>query len=106
MRLTHLPVGTSACLTRIVDGNHEIEIAELRRVTARIQDAVHQVIPSRHQRHVSNALLHLALGLMVQERGAQHTATTLIRLIDTVLEHDDPQSAMPGDFTTRRGDAV
>lgn len=94
------PASTSICLTRIVGSTHEIEIAELRRVMAHIRRAVDLVIPLEHQAQVSNALLYLALEHMVQKSGAQETATTLIRLVDRVLEQDAFRPGLPLDLTS------
>ncbi len=94
------PISTSTCLTRIVDTHRELEVAELRQVVTRIQDAVRQVIPPPHQTHVCNALLQLALEYMVQTCGTQTTATTLIRLIDSVLAQDASPPGLPFDLTS------
>lgn len=84
---------SSACLTRlVVDGDQDIQVAELQSVMNRIQSAVRHVVPRSHEAYVGNALLNLAVSHMVSETGAQRTATILIRLVDLVLERDEPPS--------------
>lgn len=79
---------TSACITRVVmDGDYNIELAELQSVTQRIQQSL-QHIPASQRAYLANALLNLAISRMVSERGAQRTSTVLIRLIDAVLEDE------------------
>lgn len=92
---------SSACLTRVVvDGDQDIQVAELQSVMDRIQGAMRYVVPRSHQAYIGNALLNLAVSRMVGETGAQRTATMLIRLADTVLERDEPPSPQaPVDLT-------
>lgn len=84
---------TSACITRVVmDGDCDIELAELQSVTQRIQQSL-QHIPASQRVYIANALLNLAISRMVSESGAQRTSTVLIRLIDVVLEDEALQAA-------------
>src|SRR5689334_1746125 len=80
----------SRSITRVVvDGDYEIELAQLHSVMQRIQRSL-QSIPEAEQTYVSNALLNLAVCRMLREAGDQRTATVLIRLADVVLETNAP----------------
>lgn len=78
------------CFTRVVvDGDQDIEIAELQAVMQRIRQSL-QHIPEAQRVYVGNALLNLAVCRMLHDTGSQRTATILIRLVDAVLEHEQP----------------
>lgn len=83
----------SGCFTRVViDGDQDIELAELKLVMQRIDAALTHLATPVHRRYLSTALLNLAVCHLLRERGVQNTATTLIRLIDAVLEHGEQPS--------------
>lgn len=93
---------SSVCLTRvIVDGQPGIELAALQDIVERIQSAVQYVVPRSHQHYIGAALLQLAVARLLGEAGAQHTAMTLIRLVDSVLETDAPDAASPREGAVR-----
>lgn len=82
--------GTAGCMTRVVvDGDLDLEVAELQSVMQRIRDSLHH-IPESQRMYVGNALLNLAICRMLRETGKQRTATVLIRLVDAVLDHEQP----------------
>jgi len=82
-----MPVSTASnCLTRVmVDGDHDIEVAQLQSVMHRIQDALCHV-PVTQREYIANALLNLAVARMLREDGAIHTAGILARLGSVVSE--------------------
>lgn len=82
--------GTAGCMTRVVvDGDLDLEVAELQTVMQRIRASLNY-IPESQRMYVGNALLNLAVCRMLHETGNQRTATVLIRLVDAVLEHEQP----------------
>lgn len=82
--------GTTGCMTRVVvDGDLDLEVAELHAVMQRIRNSLNR-IPESQRMYVGNALLNLAICRMLRETGNQRTATVLIRLVDAVLEHEHP----------------
>lgn len=86
MQSNEVPSG----ITRVVvDGDSNIEIAELQSVMLQIQQSLQQV-PHSRRGYIGNALLNLAVSQMLRDIGAQRTSTVLIRLIDAVLESDTP----------------
>jgi len=65
----------SGCITRVVvDGNHEVELAELQLVMQRIQSALRHIVPPAQHACLGNALLNLAVCRVLRETGAQRTA--------------------------------
>jgi len=84
---------SSTRLGQFLEGHPDVEVAELQSVMDRIQSAIRYVVPRSHQPYVGNALLNLAVSRMVSETGAQATATMLIRLVDSVVEHGEPPPA-------------
>jgi hypothetical protein len=81
----------SSCIARVVvDGHPAAELAEVQFVMQRIQSAMRDLVPSAQQSYIGNALLNLAVGHLLRETGAQRTATILIRLVDAVVENDEP----------------
>lgn len=83
----------SNCITRVVvDGDQHIEIAELQSVMQRIRQSL-QHIPESQRVYVGNALLNLAVCRMLHDAGSERTATILIRLVDAVLEQEQPPSS-------------
>lgn len=81
----------SGCLARVVvDGHLAAELAEVQFVMQRIQSALRGLVPPAQQTYIGNALLTLAAGHLLRETGAQRTATILIRLVDSVVENDEP----------------
>jgi len=82
---------SSVCFTRlVVDGNPDIEPVDLRLVMQRIQSALRHIVRPAQQTYIGNTLLNLAVCHMLRETGAQRTATILIRLADSVVEHNEP----------------
>lgn len=78
----------SACFTRVVvDGDRDIELAELQFVMQRIQQSL-QHFPAAQRAHLGNALLNLAISRMLSETGTQCSPTSLTRLVDVVLQQD------------------
>jgi hypothetical protein len=81
---------SSGCFTRVVvDGAEDLEIAELQSVMQRIRQSLRH-IPEAQRVYVGNALLNLAVCRTIAEAGSERTATILIRLVDAVLEHEQP----------------
>lgn len=67
---------SSSCITRVVvDGQQEVELAELQLVMQRIQGVLHHLVPLAQRIYLGNALLDLAVHCMLRE---------------TDLEHDEP----------------
>ena len=91
---------SSAGITRVaIDGHQDVELAHLQVVMERIQRAVRQVVPPEQRAYIGNALLNLAVCHMVRETGSQRTATILIRLVDSVLDHEPPSPEAALDLT-------
>lgn len=81
-------IEASTCITRvIVDGDHDLELAELQAVMQRIQHSISH-LPASQCSYIGNALLNLAICRMLRETDDQRTATKLLRLADAVLEQE------------------
>lgn len=61
------------------------DVAELLGVMEHIQAALRSLPPTLHC-YVGNALLNLAVDHMVDDLGTERAATTLIRLVDCIVE--------------------
>lgn len=78
----------SNCITRvIVDGDRDLELAELQSVMQRIQQSLPH-LPASQCGYIGNALLNLAVCHMLRDTNDQHTATKLLRVADAVLEQE------------------
>lgn len=78
----------SNCITRvIVDGDRDLELAELQSVMQRIQQSLPH-LPASQCGYIGNALLNLAVCRMLRDTNDQHTATKLLRVADAVLEQE------------------
>jgi hypothetical protein len=74
----------------VVDGYPDVELADLQQVMQRIQSALRHLVPPAQHAYLGNALLNLAVCHLLREIGAPRTASILIRLADTVVEHPAP----------------
>jgi len=64
---------SSSCITRVVvDGQQEVELAELQLVMQRIQGVLRHLVPPAQRTYLGNALLNLALHHMLRETDLGH----------------------------------
>lgn len=78
------------CLVRFTGGAlQDSELPAIDAAAQRIRAAVEHVCEPVAERFVGAALLTVAIDRLLHERGTQATAMTLIRLIDSVLEHGE-----------------
>jgi hypothetical protein len=69
-------------ITRVVvDGDHDVELAQVQAVMLRIQLALRD-LPAAERAYIGNALLNMAIGRILGEEGSERTATLLMRLSD------------------------
>lgn len=76
----------------VVLGNADTELADMRAVMACVRELL-WLIPVEQRRLLGDALLNLAVSIKVRESGTDSTAAILVRLIDAVVESDQPPAA-------------
>lgn len=78
-----------------LDVGLDIEPADLQALMRRIDNTLRPLVAPSEQPYAGHALLNIAVAELLRERGVQETATTLIRVIDAVLEHGERCSLEP-----------